>query len=112
MKGEEILKIYIPWILFFQSSVNPYQRRQNTQTPTGTARAEDPARKSTWFSEEAEAVPVESEVFCRSGDITVSTRKNGRKQILYKVTSQFMFNVRNYIFSYLVKKKRLSLKKR
>ncbi|MBP2004948.1 hypothetical protein J2Z58_002189 [Halobacillus andaensis] len=36
---------------------------QNAKTPVGTARAEDPAGKRSLLSEEAEAVPTESEVF-------------------------------------------------
>ncbi len=39
--------------------------RQNTKTPVGIARGEDP-RKSVLCSEEAETVPTESGVFCRN----------------------------------------------
>ncbi|WP_182200763.1 hypothetical protein [Paraliobacillus salinarum] len=37
--------------------------------PTGTARAEDPLRKVFFFTELAEAVPVESEVSIDYGEI-------------------------------------------
>ena len=42
------------------------ERRQNTKTPVETARAEDPLCEVVFFTQLAEAVPKESEVFCRS----------------------------------------------
>ena len=39
------------------------KRSQNTQTPAGTARAEDPLGEALLFTKFAEAVPAESEVF-------------------------------------------------
>ncbi|SFL86971.1 hypothetical protein SAMN04487943_104415 [Gracilibacillus orientalis] len=41
----------------------------------GTARAEDPAGKRPLLSEEAEAVPMESAVFCRSDVPALSTER-------------------------------------
>ncbi len=37
----------------------------------GTARAEDPLGKAVFFTKLAEAVPMESGVFCRSDGITL-----------------------------------------
>ncbi len=39
------------------------ERSQNTETPVGTARAEDPLCKAVFFAKLAEAVPTESGVF-------------------------------------------------
>ncbi|TGB01686.1 hypothetical protein [Halobacillus salinus] len=54
-----------------KSRINQLERRQHTQTPVGTARGEDPESKRSLLCEEAEAVPAESEVCCRSGAMHV-----------------------------------------
>ncbi len=45
------------------------------ETPTGTARAENPARKRFVLSEEVEAVPVESVVILHSDTNYSSTNR-------------------------------------
>ena len=56
----------------------------------GTARIEDPLGKVVFFTKLAEAVPMESEVFCRSGYIART-----KNQKLFAVTAQFASNVTN-----------------
>ncbi|MGP4042459.1 hypothetical protein ACTWP4_21505 [Gracilibacillus sp. D59] len=45
----------------------------------GTARAEDPLGKAVFFTKLAEAVPMESEVFCRSGGHNTPFKKGWKK---------------------------------
>ncbi|QGH34878.1 hypothetical protein GI584_12895 [Gracilibacillus salitolerans] len=45
----------------------------------GTARVEDPLGKVIFFTKLAEAVPTESEVFCRSGITALTFHQDGRE---------------------------------
>ncbi len=63
-------------------------RCRSVPCPMGTARAEDPLGKVGFFTKLAEAVPMESGVFCRSdGIIPISIRIKESK--IPNVTAQY-----------------------